>query len=137
MTAASTAEAIACLFETLPRRVGEDPDLVRRGRFLDSDMLIGIGTIELVVSIRSGKVTGVTRGPFLLKPWAFAIRAEPETWDAFLEPMPKAGWHDILALSKTGRLKIEGNLQPFMANLQYVKDVLAAPRRSSAREGTR
>ena len=25
-------------------------------------------------------------------------------------------------------LRIEGNLQPFMANLQYIKDVVTAPR---------
>ena len=33
-----------------------------------------------------------------------------------------------MALSKVGLARIEGNLQPFMANLQYVKDVVAAPR---------
>ena len=128
MSAISNAEAIARLFETLPRLVADDGDLVRRGRFLDTDFIIGVSSIDLLVSVRAGKVTSVTRGPFLLKSWIFAVRSQAETWEAFLEPHPKAGWHDILALSKTGRLKIEGNLQPFMANLQYVKDVLAAPR---------
>ena len=51
-----------------------------------------------------------------------------DAWLEFLAPVPKPGWHDIMALSKRGVARIEGNLQPFMANLQYIKDVLAAPR---------
>jgi hypothetical protein len=33
-----------------------------------------------------------------------------------------------MALSKVGLARIEGNLQPFMANLQVIKDIVAAPR---------
>ena len=42
--------------------------------------------------------------------------------------MPAAGWHDLFALSKRGELVMEGDLQPLIANLQYIKDVLAMPR---------
>ena len=35
----------------------------------------------------------------------------------------------LFALFKRGLLRIEGDLHPFMANLLYIKDVLAAPRR--------
>jgi hypothetical protein len=124
------ADAIARRFEALPGLVAADADLVRRGRFLDVDFEIGVGALALLAEVRRGEVRSVARGPFLLRPWVFAVRAEPAAWAAFLEPVPRPGWHDILALSKAGRLRIEGNLQPFMANLQYVKDVLAAPRRA-------
>lgn len=121
-------ERIARLFEALPRLVGEDADLIRRGRHFTGDFEIGIGARQLIVSVIEGKVSAVARGPFLLRPWLFAVRAEPATWAALLEPIPAPGVHDILALSKRGLARIEGNLQPFMANLQYVKDVLAKPR---------
>jgi hypothetical protein len=52
----------------------------------------------------------------------------PDTWLRFLATVPEPGWHDIMALTKRGSARIEGNLQPFMANLQYIKDVLSAPR---------
>jgi hypothetical protein len=45
--------------------------------------------------------------------------------------MPEPGWHDLLAIYKRGYAQIDGDLQPLMANLQYVKDVLAAPRQLS------
>ena len=131
------SEKIARRFEALPRLIAADPDLVRRGRFLDCDFEIGLGAILLLVSVRAGQVTSVARGPFLLKSSVFAIRADAETWEAFLEPMPKPGWHDILALTKTGRARIEGNLQPFMANLQVIKDMLAAPRALAPKEAVR
>lgn len=117
--------------------VAEDADLIRRGRFLDCDFEIGVGTLPLLVTVRSGRVESVARGPFLLKSSAFAISAEPTTWAQFLQPMPQAGWHDVLALTKTGKARISGNLLPFMGNLQYIKDVLAAPRRLAARLAAR
>ena len=32
--------------------------------------------------------------------------------------MPRPGWHDLLALTKRGEALLEGDLHPFMANLQ-------------------
>lgn len=116
------------LFEALPRLVDGDPDLQRRGRFLDCEFTIGVGKTPLHVTVRSGKVVSVARGPFLLRPATFALEADGAAWLEFLAPMPRPGAHDIFALSKAGRLKISGNLVPLMGNLQYVKDVLAAPR---------
>lgn len=121
-------ERVAELFARLPELVAANADLVRRGRFLTCVFEIGIGALPLSVGVVEGNIKSVDRGPFLLRPWTFAVRMPPDAWLAFLAPVPKPGWHDILALSKRGTARIEGNLQPFMANLQYVKDVLAAPR---------
>jgi hypothetical protein len=122
------AERVVRSFERLPSLVGGNADLVRRGRFLICDFEIGVGTLPLAVRVEQGHIASVTRGPFLLKPWVFAVRMAPGDWLKFFEPFPAAGWHDLMALSKRGAARIEGNLQPFMANLQYIKDVLAAPR---------
>ena len=121
-------EHILQRFEALPALVAADADLIRRGRFLSTEFEIGVGAVPLNVSIVNGVVRTVMRGPFLLKPWVFALRAEAATWAALLEPVPAPGFHDLLALSKRGLVRIEGNLQPFMANLQFVKDVIAAVR---------
>lgn len=129
-----TAERVGRLFAALPDLVAQDADLERRGRFLCCDVMLGVGRLPLLLRIGGGRVLSVDRGPFLLRSWTFAISAEPEDWLGFLEPMPKPGWHDLMAMSKRGAARIEGDLQPFMANLQYVKDVLAAPRRLSRQE---
>ncbi len=123
-----TTQRIVRLFEQLPGLVNADVDLVRRGRFLTTDFKLGVGTLPLIVSVERGQVAAVARGPFLLRSWVFSLTAAPDIWAKLLEPVPKAGVHDVMALSKIGLLTIEGNLQPFMANLQYIKDVISAPR---------
>ena len=125
---------VLSLFEALPRLVDGDADLAHRGRFLDCEFAIGVGATPLNVTVRSGKVVSVARGPFLLRPVDFTIEADGAAWLEFLTPMPRPGAHDIFALSKAGRLKISGNLVPFMGNLQFIKDVLAAPRALVAAE---
>jgi hypothetical protein len=126
-TDTATARVVA-LFERLPELVARDADLVKRGRFLTTDFALVVGATPLLARIETGRVTTVTRGPFLLRSWAFSITAAPETWLKLLKSVPDPGTHDLMALSKVGLARIEGNLQPFMANLQYVKDVVTAPR---------
>ena len=62
----------------------------------------------------------------------FQISATAEGWRRFWEPIPEPGWHDLLALTKRGAARIDGDLHPLLANLQYFKDLLAAPRRLSS-----
>jgi hypothetical protein len=109
--------------------VNADAALVRRGRFLTTDFLVEVGDEPFHVSVKDGRITSVTRGPAPARPWRFAIRASAEAWREFWQPVPRAGYHDLFALTRFGRARIEGDLQPLMANLRYIKEVLETPRR--------
>ncbi len=124
----ATGDRVLALFERLPALVEANADLIKRGRFLTTDFAIVVGATPLLVRVEGGRVTSVARGPFLLRPWTFSITAAPETWLKLLKPVPDPGTHDLMALSKVGLARIEGNLQPFMANLQVIKDIVTAPR---------
>jgi len=63
-----------------------------------------------------------------MRSWRFSYRATAAAWAEHWQPAPKPGWHDLLALTKRGEAVLEGDLHPFIANLQYFKDVLALPR---------
>ena len=52
----------------------------------------------------------------------------------FWKKLPPPGHNDIFALFKRGKLTIEGDLHPFMANLLYIKDVLARRARRPSNE---
>ena len=117
------------MIERLFDLVNADEALVRRGRFLTCDFLIEVGDTPYHVSVASGRIASVTRGPAPMRPWRFAIRASEDAWREFWQPVPRAGSHDLFALTRFGRARIEGDLQPLMANLRYVKDVLEKPRR--------
>jgi hypothetical protein len=115
---------------SLPDLVNADAALVRRGRYLTATFLVEAGDTEFLVRVVEGRIAAVETGPFLMRSWAFALRASEEAWRRFWEPVPAPGYHDLFAMKKLGVARIEGDLVPLMANLRYVKDVLAAPRRA-------
>jgi hypothetical protein len=121
---------IAAVLDQLAELVNADAGLVRRGRYLSTTFLVETGSTAWLVSVHEGRVTRVERGPFLMRAWSFAVRASEEAWRRFWEPVPAAGWHDLFAMTKGGHATVEGDLRPLMANLRYVKDVLAKPRGS-------
>ena len=125
-------EDVASTLQRLPEWVNGDAALVRRGRHCSTELLLGAGTLPIYLSIREGTITEVKRGPVLMRSWCFAVRADADAWSRFWQPVPEPGFHDLLAMSRFGRAVIEGDLQPFMSNLRYFKEVLEAPRRALA-----
>ncbi len=121
-------------FTQIPELLERDSALIQRGRFLDVDCLLGSTETSFHISIRGGRIIDMAPAPILMRSWRFAYRATPQAWAAFWEPMPTAGWHDLLSLTKRKEATLEGDIQPFMTNLQYFKDLLALPRSS---EGAR
>ena len=86
------------------------------------------------MAISAGLGTALARGPFVMSTWRFAVRGSAEGWGRLWQPVPDPGWHDLLALAKRGAVVLEGDLQPLMANMQYVKDLLVLPRRIFAEQ---
>lgn len=111
--------------------VNASPALIRRGRHLTTTFLVEVDDVEYLLRIVEGRLASVERGPFLMRPWSFAVRAAADTWRRFWEPVPAPGYHDLFAMKKAGLARVEGDLVPLMTHLRYVKDVLAAPRRRS------
>ena len=118
-------------FAALAALLADDADLLRRGRWLSVDCRIDVGTVPFFLSIRDGMLTGLERGPRLMRATAFCYGATDEAWMRHWEKVPAPGWHDLFALTKRGVASIEGDLRPFLQNLQYFKDLLALPREAS------
>lgn len=125
-------EAAARALERLPELVNGDARLVHRGRFLTTDCLIQVGPVPFHLSIAAGRIAALERGPRLMHAVSFSVRASARAWLKFWQPVPEPKWHDVFALTRYGEATVEGYLFPLMANLQYMKDVLAAPRRVGA-----
>jgi len=119
----------AAAFARLPDLVAGDAWLAHRGRHLTTECLVEIGAVPFYAGIVAGRLVAIERGPRLMHAWRFAVRAPAAAWLAFWQPLPAPGAHDLLALVKRGSMRLEGDLAPLMANLQYFKDLLAAPRR--------
>jgi hypothetical protein len=127
---AALEESLAARFvQYIPDRANANQHWVWRGRSLTARCLVQIGATNFLLRIDSGFVAECKKGVPPLTAWDFAIRGSARAWDAFWQPVPAPGWHDLLALFKRGEMKLEGNLHPFLAHLQYIKDLLALPRR--------
>ena len=124
-SAQARAEALALQIKDL---ANADADVMRRAVWLDCDWMIGVGPAEFHVSHQRGRITAIDRGPFFMRAWSFSLTASADAWLRFWEPLPRPGFHDILAMSKRGELKLAGDLTPLMRNLQVVKDIVATPR---------
>jgi hypothetical protein len=122
------------MIERLPELVNGDAALVRRGRWFTDVFMVEIGDAQYLVHVREGRIETVERGPFVMRSWQFALRASAEIWQLFWQQPPKPGYHDIFALLRKGEIVFDGDLQPMMANLLYIKAVIAAPRMLAAVE---
>ena len=120
------------MLDLIPKHVNADAKLVRRGRFVDTTFMIAIDETYYLLRIQEGRVTKVTPGPFITPDFSFALRASRGVWEKFWQPLPPLGFTDIFALVKQKLMRVEGDIHPFMANLLYFKDVLAAPRKEAA-----
>ena len=123
-----TPETVPAAFKTIPDLLARDEALIARGRSLDVDCQLGPSTQPFHLAIRAGRIVDMIPAPVLMRSWRFSYRATPAAFAAYWHKMPPAGWHDLLALTKRGQATLEGDLHPFMSNLQYFKDVLALPR---------
>jgi hypothetical protein len=120
------------IFTTLPALLDADSKLLRAGRWLSVDCLLGPGDRPFLVSLRAGRITQMSATPKTMPSWRFGYTASPQAWIEYWRPEPKPGWHDLLALTKRGEAHLVGDLHPFMTHLQYFKDLLALPRSAAA-----
>ena len=125
------------MIDTIASLVNADAKLVQRGRFVDTTFLIAIDDAYTLIRIQEGRVTKVTPGPFITPDYSFALRATRAVWEKFWQPLPPLGFTDIFALVKQKLMRVEGDIHPFMANLLYFKDVIAAPRKIKQQETVR
>jgi hypothetical protein len=115
------------MIENIARLVNDNPAIVRWGRGMNETFMVEVGGQQYLLTVSGGRIA-VEKGPFVMRPWKFAIRASRECWEKFWQKTPAPGWHDLFALLRRGDVKFEGDQRVLMAYLLYVKLVLAAPR---------
>ena len=116
------------MLERLPEVVNANAAIVRWGRQLNETFMVEVGDDPYLITVRAGKVEKVEKGPFVMRSWAFAIRARRECWQEFWRSPPAPGWHDLFALLRRGDVKLEGDQRLLWSYLLYIKLALAALR---------
>jgi hypothetical protein len=116
------------VLDGLADAVNADEYLVHRGRRVTADVMISVGKTDYLVIIERGRIVLVKTGPFVTPTYTFRLAAPAGEWAAFWSPVLLPGHNDLFAMLRRKTLEAGGDLQVFMANLRYFKDVLAKPR---------
>ena len=116
------------MIDKIMDRVNGDAALVRRGRYVTLDFLVGVGEAEYVFRIEKGRISSIVPRDKAMNSGHFTIRAESDTWAEFWKPLPCRDYHDLFSMFAAGNAHIDGDVTPFMQNIRYFKDVLAKPR---------
>ncbi len=116
------------MIDKLKDLVNEDAALVRRGQWFSADMLVEIGDERHIVKIRAGRIEEIAPADLLAMDYDFAIRAPADAWAEFWKPVPKPRHHDVMALIREGKMRIEGDLEKMLANMLTLKLMLEKPR---------
>ena len=116
------------MLEAMKDRVNADAALVRRGRWVSLTFVLGVDDQDYLVSIQSGRIASLEPRPLATLSGRFSIRAARATWEEHWRPFPKRDYHDIWSMLPKRLVSIDGDLVPLIQNLQYFKDIIAAPR---------
>ncbi|MEM6622343.1 MAG: hypothetical protein AAF674_08960 [Pseudomonadota bacterium] len=112
------------MINALQTLVNDNPALVRRGRWTDAVMGLGIGERNWLITIRGGRIDKIEPEDLAVVSCDFAIRGTEDAWTKFWQPMPPPRHHDISALIREGKMRFEGNIDLLLANFLYLKLVL-------------
>jgi hypothetical protein len=99
----------------------DDSEIQAHGKYFTCTYLLDAGDRSYVVKIESGRVAQVAVDPGPLDvPYEFAIRASPETWRGFGEPVPPPMHHGIWAATFQRDMRLDGDVLVLMQNLRCI-----------------
>lgn len=116
------------LFSAVRDKVNGNDHLRYLGRYCTTELMLQSGEQCVHLVIEHGRVLEIVKGPLHMRAWQLAMRAQPQSWNEFWQPVPAVGYQDIFAMSRFGHLVIDGDIGPLLADLRYIKEVLAMPR---------
>lgn len=112
----------------LPGKLAATPHLLRLGQLVNETVLLKIDSEEYYLMFDKGHLAGVHSGPSKKIPYRVALVTDADAMARFWQARPAAGFHDIFALAKIGRLEILGDILYLVKNLRFFKELLALPR---------
>ncbi|MBX6321359.1 MAG: hypothetical protein IRY94_05990 [Rhodospirillaceae bacterium] len=95
-----------------------DPTIGSMAKYYTCTFMFDMGERKVIIEMHDGKVKNINTDPQPLDAYDFALRASPQTWREFAQPLPRPMFHGIWAASFREDLRLEGNLLVLMQNLR-------------------
>lgn len=104
------------VLERLKDALPKDPEMRVVGQYLRCDVLLASGDRRYLLRFDRGQLAEIVEEPHPALAWHFAIRADPGTWERFLQDPPPPEFHDVWAAAWLGHLTLEGDMLVLMQN---------------------
>ena len=108
--------------------INSNKRLIENGRWLNITFTFGIGDKDYLFEILSGNVLSINEREILTQSGTFKIYGQEDSWNKHWLKVPPRDYHDIFAMLAKKIIYIDGDLTPFIQNLQYFKDLIASNR---------
>ena len=116
------------LTDTWMVRINSNQDLLKRGKWVNLTFTFGIENTDYLFEIINGKINSIKKRVLLTKSGVFRIHGQSVSWEKHWLKNPPRDYHDIFAMLAKKIIILEGDLTPFIQNLQYFKDLIASNR---------
>ncbi|WP_458210958.1 hypothetical protein [Haladaptatus sp. NG-SE-30] len=119
-------------WENYKETVNSDPEMAVRGHDkFDDNFYLEIGDDRFLIEMDNGTITQIKPNPTLNDQWAFGVEGDRETWEEFIQEMPPAFNHEIIAShyrtavrNEDGHLQLTGNNKKIFQNLRAFQRTL-------------
>lgn len=90
--------------------VNNDDEMQVRGHDkFDSNFYIEAGDDRYLIQMNNGEVADITPNPALNQRWEFGVEGSYEVWEEFIQELPPAFNHEIIASNYRAAVKEESN----------------------------
>ena len=134
----ATSESLAShgWWEHYKETVNSDPEMTVRGHDkFDENFYVEIGDERFLIEMDGGRVEEIVPNPGLNQEWAFGVEGDRSAWEEFVQEVPPAFNHEIIASNyrstvrdEDGHLRVTGsnramfqNLRPFQRALDLMR----------------
>jgi len=122
--------------ERYKETVNSDPEMGVRGHDkFDENFYVEIGDERFLIEMDGGRVEEIVPNPGLNQEWAFGVEGDRSAWEEFVQEVPPAFNHEIIASNyrstvrdEDGHLRVTGsnramfqNLRPFQRALDLMR----------------
>lgn len=119
-------------WEHYKETVNSDPEMGVRGHDkFDENFYIEIGDDRVLLRIDSGKIDAIIPDPAMNHQWSFGVEGDTEAWEEFVQEVPPAFNHEIIAShyrsavkGDDGHLQLTGNNKVIFQNLRPFQRML-------------
>ena len=116
------------IIENLKKHVNKDSQIISRGKWVNVKFILNVDTSDFIIDIKNGRINSIQLRKVDTESGEFKISSSLNNWKKHWLKIPPRDYHDLFAMLSKKLIKIDGNIIPFMQNLQYFKDLIASNR---------